>query len=132
VDNSSLTEYWSHDDAVFGRVLAAYGGVFIAGSLAWGVMLDGLRPDRWDLIGTAVCLAGVAVIMFAPSTRDDKTARPGPWWARRTGGLVLEQKRLRRTYDAGPVPAPTPSASGAAVAAGAPVPAGTASVPPLR
>ncbi|MEN8582615.1 YnfA family protein [Burkholderia sp. RS01] len=53
-------------DANFGRVLAAYGGVFIAGSLAWGVVLDGFRPDRWDVIGTAVCLAGVAVIMFAP------------------------------------------------------------------
>lgn len=53
-------------DANFGRVLAAYGGVFIAGSLAWGVVLDGFRPDRWDLIGAAVCLIGVAVIMFAP------------------------------------------------------------------
>ena len=53
-------------DAHFGRVLAAYGGVFIAGSLAWGVVLDGFRPDRWDLIGAAVCLIGVAVIMFAP------------------------------------------------------------------
>ncbi|TSE17487.1 YnfA family protein [Arthrobacter sp. KBS0703] len=53
-------------DANFGRVLAAYGGVFIAGSLAWGVVLDGFRPDRWDVIGAAVCLAGVAVIMFAP------------------------------------------------------------------
>ena len=53
-------------DAHFGRVLAAYGGVFIVGSLVWGVILDGFRPDRWDLIGAAVCLAGVALIMFAP------------------------------------------------------------------
>lgn len=53
-------------DANFGRVLAAYGGVFIVGSLAWGVILDSFRPDRWDLIGAAVCLAGVALIMFAP------------------------------------------------------------------
>jgi small multidrug resistance family-3 protein len=53
-------------DAHFGRVLAAYGGVFIVGSLAWGILLDGFRPDRWDLIGAAVCLVGVAVIMFAP------------------------------------------------------------------
>jgi len=53
-------------DAHFGRVLAAYGGVFIAGSLIWGVLLDGFRPDRWDLLGAAICLAGVAVIMFAP------------------------------------------------------------------
>jgi small multidrug resistance family-3 protein len=53
-------------DAHFGRILAAYGGVFVAGSLAWGVLLDGFRPDRWDLIGAAICLAGVAVIMYAP------------------------------------------------------------------
>jgi small multidrug resistance family-3 protein len=50
----------------FGRILAAYGGVFVAGSLAWGVVFDGLRPDRWDLLGAAICLVGVAVIMYAP------------------------------------------------------------------
>ncbi|GAA3413844.1 hypothetical protein GCM10018952_32020 [Streptosporangium vulgare] len=53
-------------DANFGRVLAAYGGVFIAGSLLWGMLADGFRPDRWDLIGAGVCLAGVALIMYAP------------------------------------------------------------------
>ncbi|GAA1739091.1 YnfA family protein [Aeromicrobium alkaliterrae] len=53
-------------DANFGRILAAYGGVFVAGSLAWGMAVDGFRPDRWDLIGAAVCLVGVAVIMYAP------------------------------------------------------------------
>lgn len=50
----------------FGRILAAYGGVFVAGSLVWAVVLDGFRPDRWDLIGAAICLIGVAVIMYAP------------------------------------------------------------------
>ncbi|MGF4044243.1 YnfA family protein [Paenarthrobacter nitroguajacolicus] len=55
-------------DAHFGRVLAAYGGVFIAGSLAWGMLMDGFRPDRWDVIGAAICLVGVGVIMFAPRT----------------------------------------------------------------
>ncbi|MCY0905599.1 YnfA family protein [Arthrobacter sp. H14-L1] len=53
-------------DANFGRILAAYGGVFVAGSLLWAVLLDGFRPDRWDVIGASVCLVGVAVIMFAP------------------------------------------------------------------
>lgn len=53
-------------DPNFGRILAAYGGVFVAGSLAWGVIVDGFRPDRWDLLGAAICLAGVAVIMYAP------------------------------------------------------------------
>lgn len=50
----------------FARVLAAYGGVFVAGSLAWGVAFDGFRPDRYDLIGSAVCVLGVAIIMYAP------------------------------------------------------------------
>lgn len=50
----------------FGRVLAAYGGVFIAGSLLWGVVFDGFRPDRYDLAGAAICLVGVGVIMYAP------------------------------------------------------------------
>ena len=53
-------------DTHFGRILAAYGGVFVAGSLAWGMVVDGFRPDRFDLIGAALCVAGVAVIMYAP------------------------------------------------------------------
>ncbi|MEB3068302.1 YnfA family protein [[Mycobacterium] vasticus] len=53
-------------DAHFGRILAAYGGVFVAGSLAWGMALDWFRPDRWDVIGALACLVGVAVIMYAP------------------------------------------------------------------
>jgi small multidrug resistance family-3 protein len=55
-------------DAVFGRILAAYGGVFVAGSLAWGMALDGYRPDRFDVAGALICLVGVAVIMYAPRT----------------------------------------------------------------
>jgi small multidrug resistance family-3 protein len=53
-------------DAHFGRILAAYGGVFVAGSLAWGMVADGYRPDRYDVIGALLCLGGVAVIMYAP------------------------------------------------------------------
>jgi small multidrug resistance family-3 protein len=49
----------------FGRVLAAYGGVFIVGSLLWGVAFDGFHPDRADLVGATICLAGVGVIMYA-------------------------------------------------------------------
>ncbi len=52
--------------ADFGRVLAAYGGVFVAGSLLWAWVADGYRPDRFDVIGAAVCLVGMAVIMYAP------------------------------------------------------------------
>ena len=53
-------------DANFGRILAAYGGVFVAGSLLCGMALDGFRPDRWDVTGALICVAGVAVIMYAP------------------------------------------------------------------
>ena len=53
-------------DPHFGRVLAAYGGVFVVGSLLWGVVADGFRPDRYDLLGAAICLFGVAIIMYAP------------------------------------------------------------------
>lgn len=54
------------DDSNFGRILAAYGGIFVAGSLAWGIVMDGFKPDRFDYIGAAICLIGVGVIMFAP------------------------------------------------------------------
>jgi small multidrug resistance family-3 protein len=50
----------------FGRVLAAYGGVFIVGSIAWGMVFDSFQPDGYDLLGAAICLAGMAVIMYAP------------------------------------------------------------------
>jgi small multidrug resistance family-3 protein len=53
-------------DANFGRILAAYGGVFVVGSLAWGMLVDGFRPDRYDVAGALLCLGGVAVIMYAP------------------------------------------------------------------
>ena len=54
-------------DPHFGRILAAYGGVFVAGSLGWGMLVDSFRPDRYDLVGAALCLlAGMAVIMYAP------------------------------------------------------------------
>jgi small multidrug resistance family-3 protein len=53
-------------DSHFGRILAAYGGIFVAGSLAWGMVADGFRPDRFDYLGAAICLIGVAVIMWAP------------------------------------------------------------------
>ena len=55
-------------DPSFGRVLAAYGGVFVAGSLAWGMALDGYRPDRFDVLAALICLVEVAVIMSSPRT----------------------------------------------------------------
>ena len=47
-----------------GRADAAYGRVYIAASLFWSWSVEGLRPDRWDLTGAAVCLAGAAIILF--------------------------------------------------------------------
>jgi small multidrug resistance family-3 protein len=52
--------------AAAGRAYAAYGGVYIAASLVWLWGIEGVRPDRWDLIGGAICLAGAAVILFGP------------------------------------------------------------------
>jgi len=52
--------------ANFGRVYAAYGGVFIALSILWGWKIDKIAPDRFDLIGGVVTLIGVAIIMYAP------------------------------------------------------------------
>ena len=53
-------------DNNFGRVLAAYGGFFIAGSLLWGVVVDGFRPNRYDVIGSVIALVGAAVVALAP------------------------------------------------------------------
>jgi len=54
------------DSSAAGRAFAAYGGVYIAGSLAWLWLVEGARPDRWDAIGAAICLVGAAVILAGP------------------------------------------------------------------
>ncbi|MFN3659056.1 MAG: YnfA family protein [Pseudolabrys sp.] len=54
------------DSGAAGRVYAAYGGVYIVASLAWLAAVEGVRPDRWDLIGSVICLAGAAIILFGP------------------------------------------------------------------
>ena len=54
--------------AHFGRVYAAYGGMFVVLSLLWGWVMAGTTPDRFDAIGTTLCLAGMAVIMYWPRT----------------------------------------------------------------
>jgi small multidrug resistance family-3 protein len=54
------------DSAAAGRAFAAYGGVYIAASLAWLWAVEGVRPDRWDLIGGAVCLVGAGIILLGP------------------------------------------------------------------
>jgi small multidrug resistance family-3 protein len=56
----------TYQAAHFGRVYAAYGGMFVVLSVLWGWALDGIRPDRYDVLGGLVCLLGVAVIMYAP------------------------------------------------------------------
>lgn len=55
--------------ATFGRVYAAYGGVFVIMSLVWGWGVDNTRPDTYDWIGAAVVAAGVALIFFAPRSQ---------------------------------------------------------------
>jgi small multidrug resistance family-3 protein len=54
------------DSDAAGRTYAAYGGIYIAASLCWLWLAEGIRPDRWDMIGAMVCLAGASVILFAP------------------------------------------------------------------
>lgn len=54
------------DSAFAGRTYAAYGGVYITASLAWLWIVEGQRPDRWDITGVAVCLAGAAIILWGP------------------------------------------------------------------
>ncbi|MFZ4530390.1 MAG: YnfA family protein [Alsobacter sp.] len=48
------------------RAFAAYGGVYIAASLVWLRVVEGIDPDRWDLAGAGLCLAGAALILLGP------------------------------------------------------------------
>jgi small multidrug resistance family-3 protein len=52
--------------ANFGRVYAAYSGVFIVLSILWGWKIDGIKPDKFDLLGGWIALLGVLIIMYAP------------------------------------------------------------------
>jgi len=54
------------DAAAAGRAYAAYGGIYIAASLLWLWLVEGIRPDRWDTIGAAICIVGAAVILYGP------------------------------------------------------------------
>lgn len=49
-----------------GRAYAAYGGVYIASAIVWLWLVEGARPDRWDIVGGAICLGGAAIILFGP------------------------------------------------------------------
>jgi small multidrug resistance family-3 protein len=54
------------DTSQAGRAYAAYGGIYITSALLWLWLVEGVRPDRWDLIGAALCLLGAVVILVAP------------------------------------------------------------------
>ena len=54
------------DSDAAGRAYAAYGGVYVATAVAWLWLAEGARPDRWDLIGAAICLLGTAIILGGP------------------------------------------------------------------
>ena len=54
------------DAAAAGRTYAAYGGIYILSSLFWLWAVEGMRPDRWDMIGAAICLTGAAIIFYGP------------------------------------------------------------------
>jgi small multidrug resistance family-3 protein len=52
--------------ANFGRVYSAYGGIFIAVSIIWGLIIDKKKPDRYEIIGSTIAIAGAAIIFYAP------------------------------------------------------------------
>lgn len=54
------------DAPAAGRAYAAYGGVYVVASLVWLRIVEGVEPDRWDLFGAGLCLAGMAVILYGP------------------------------------------------------------------
>jgi len=54
------------DSSAAGRAYATYGSIYIAASLGWLWVAEGVRPDRWDLVGAAVCVAGACIILLAP------------------------------------------------------------------
>jgi len=54
------------DSAAAGRAYATYGGIYIVASLVWLWLIEGVRPDRWDLVGASICLIGAAVILWSP------------------------------------------------------------------
>lgn len=56
----------------FGRIYAAYGGVFIIMSILWGWWIDGMKPDFYDWLGTFIALTGTAIILWAPRKTDGK------------------------------------------------------------
>lgn len=56
------------DSDAAGRAYAAYGGIYICASLLWLWAVEGVRPDRWDVIGAALCLVGTCVILLGPRT----------------------------------------------------------------
>jgi small multidrug resistance family-3 protein len=57
-------------DSLFaGRTFAAYGGVYIAASVLWLWVVEGQRPDRWDMVGSVICLVGAAIILLGPRSQ---------------------------------------------------------------
>jgi small multidrug resistance family-3 protein len=54
------------DAEAAGRAFAAYGGIYIATSLGWLWIAEGVRPDRWDIAGAIACIGGASLILFAP------------------------------------------------------------------
>ena len=58
----------------FHRIYAAYGGVFIVMAVVWGWIFEGIPPDRFDIVGAAIALAGVAIIFYIPRKREGEKA----------------------------------------------------------
>ena len=57
----------------FHRIYAAYGGIFIVMALIWGWIVEGIAPDRFDIIGAVIALAGVAIIFYMPRKGEEES-----------------------------------------------------------
>jgi small multidrug resistance family-3 protein len=90
----------SADD--FGRIYAAYGGVFVIMSLLWGWAIDGHRPDNYDWLGAAIVAVGVAVIFFSPH-RLHSYFRNEPCCVRSASGARVEGKPGKLDFPGHPV-----------------------------
>jgi len=65
-------------EARYGRVFAAYAGVFLIGALLWGWLVDGKAPDRFDMLGAAIVLVGIVVILFGAGFSPSRSVWAGP------------------------------------------------------
>jgi small multidrug resistance family-3 protein len=71
IGRNNINDLWNYTSTFqaennFGRIYAAYGGIFIILSTFWGWWIEGNQPDIYDWLGAAICMVGISIIMWAP------------------------------------------------------------------